>query len=384
MTLTLTPLRLETETVAIIAARHLSWHRVQLPAGVLPRAPASDPMGPRLRSVLEGLLEDRLLDEPATLHFALQPAPYGDDGVWIAVCDRAALQHALQQLQAGGHIVHRLVPESTPVSADSPSPLWLTGTDVAPLALWCDEQGVHQWPLPASATHAATWPAPVTQQLKRAPVVCAEPALAAWAEHALDSAVQVQSAHERLLQHAQQCQWNLAQGPLSLHKAWSVSLQQAMTTLWHAPVWRPARWMAALLLLVQLAGVNVAAWQARRQENQLQTDIATTLTRTFPQIQVVVDAPVQMQRGVAALQQSSGAPTGQDMDVMLQTLHRNLPPALSGQAPNAINYEAGSLRLSGLAWGEEQAQQVVQSLRSHQLELRRDGTDWVVSAGDTP
>ena len=30
---------------------------------------------PRLRAVLEGLLEDRLLDEPETLHFALQPRP---------------------------------------------------------------------------------------------------------------------------------------------------------------------------------------------------------------------------------------------------------------------------------------------------------------------
>src|SRR4051812_42786250 len=54
------------EVVAIAPAAALSWHRVELPKGTGPRSP-------RLRAVLEGLLEDRLLDEPDQLHFALEP-----------------------------------------------------------------------------------------------------------------------------------------------------------------------------------------------------------------------------------------------------------------------------------------------------------------------
>lgn len=382
MTFALTPLRLESETVAIVPARHLSWHRIQCPPGVLPSASATDPMGARLRNVLVGLLEDRLLDEPSTLHFALQPAPYPQDGVWVAVCDRAELQHAVQQLSASGHVVHRLVPECVPAMHAETSPLWLTGSAETPVALWADSEGVHQWLL-GSGTHASTWPAPVSLYAAQAAIL-AEPAVAAWAEQALQTPVQVQSAHERLTHAAQSNRWNLAQGSLSLHKPWTLRLQQGLARLWSAPAWRPARWMATVLLLVQLVGINAAAWQARRQEVELKTAIHSTLRRSFPHIQVVVDAPVQMQRAVAALQQSSGAPGRQDLDVMLQAFHQNLPPALANQAPTAINFEAGSARLGGLQLDEEQARGLAQALHSHQLTLQRDGTDWLLRAGDAP
>lgn len=383
MTFTLTPVRLESETVAIVAARHLSWHRVQCPPGVLPAASAADPIGARLRNVLVGLLEDRLLDDPTSLHFALQPPPYADDGVWVAVCERAALAQALQQLAATGHVVHRLVPECAPGTTDTPS-LWITGDANAPQALWADAQGVHQWPLPPGATHASSWPAPVAAHAARASTIWAEPAVAAWAEQALGTNVQVQTVAQRFADAAQAQRWNLAQGSLSLHKPWSLRLQQGLARLWSAPAWRPARWMAASLLLVQLLGLNAAAWQARRQEAALKSAIHATLTRSFPQIQVVVDAPVQMQRAVAALQQASGAPSLQDMDVMLQVLHQNMPSALSNQAPAAINFEAGSLRLGGLALNDEQSQTLAQALRSHQLTLKRDGADWLLRTGETP
>ena len=62
----LLPARGDTEVVAVVPVERLSWHRVDLPKG-------TSSGSPRLRAVLEGLLEDRLLDEPETLHFALQP-----------------------------------------------------------------------------------------------------------------------------------------------------------------------------------------------------------------------------------------------------------------------------------------------------------------------
>lgn len=383
MTITLIPLRLETETIAVVPARHLSWQRVQCPSGVLPAPTAADPMTARLRSVLEGLLEERLLDEPATLHFALQPPPYSADSVWVAVCDRSALEQAVQQLAALGHVVHRLLPEGAPTPDDSTT-LWLTGTAETPLALWADALGVHHWPLPANANHASAWPAPVQARLAQVEAVHAEPAVAAWAERVLNRTVQVQSAQERLQAHAQASAWNLAQGSLSLHKPWSLRIQQTLATLWAAPAWRPARWMAALLLLVQLGGINAAAWQARKQEAALQTVIDTTLTRTFPQIAVVVDAPVQMQRAVNALRLSSGTPGVQDMDVLLQVFQQNLPPALKNTAPTAINFEAGTLHLDGLQLDAPQSSALAQALRSHGISLRQEGSQWVLSAGDMP
>ena len=54
-----------THTVVIVPATQLSWHRLTLPMGAL---------GGRQRAVLEGLLEDQLLDEPAHLHLPPMPA----------------------------------------------------------------------------------------------------------------------------------------------------------------------------------------------------------------------------------------------------------------------------------------------------------------------
>lgn len=280
MTLTLTPLRLETETVAVLAARHLSWHRVQCPAGVLPSATAADPMGARLRTVLIGLLEDRLLDEPDTLHFALQPPPYSADGVWVAVCDRAALAQAVQQLAAQGHVVHRLVPECAPLPQGH-SALWLTGSAEAPRPCGPTPWACTCGPCLPNATDASTWPTPVQARLAQDAAVQAEPAVAAWAERALDASVPVLTAPQRWQEAALAQRWNLAQGSLSLHKPWPLRLQQGLAQLWSTPAWRPARWMAALLLLVQLVGLNAAAWQARRQEQALRV-ITPPWCRAFP------------------------------------------------------------------------------------------------------
>ena len=69
------------EVVALVSADKLSWHQVQLPKGSLGRRFTSDGGAPRLRAVLEGLLEDQLLDETAQLHFAIEPKPDADAGL---------------------------------------------------------------------------------------------------------------------------------------------------------------------------------------------------------------------------------------------------------------------------------------------------------------
>ena len=48
------------EVVALVAARHLSWHKLRFPPGVLGRRGWRDADAPRVRAVLEGLLEERL------------------------------------------------------------------------------------------------------------------------------------------------------------------------------------------------------------------------------------------------------------------------------------------------------------------------------------
>lgn len=113
----------------------------------------------------------------------------------------------------------------------------------------------------------------------------------------------------------------------------------------HAPEWRAARWGVALLLLVQLAGINAWAFKERNALEAKRTSVRTILTQTFPSVQLVLDAPLQMAREVAALQQSTGEVAPPDFEPMLRALAASLPNA---RPPSAIDYGTGQLRLRGL------------------------------------
>ena len=66
------------EIILGVPSGMLSWHQVTLPQGSMSGAV-------RLRSVLNGLLEDRLLDDPESLHFALEPGARVGVPVWVAL-----------------------------------------------------------------------------------------------------------------------------------------------------------------------------------------------------------------------------------------------------------------------------------------------------------
>ena len=120
------------EVVAVVPTAMLSWQRAPLPQGV-------GPGSPRLRAVLEGVLEEHLLDDPAQLHFALQPDAThiaAGEPVWIACCPRVWLREHLQNLEAAGRAVARVVPSHAP---GEPSPddaqLLITGSPEWPQAV---------------------------------------------------------------------------------------------------------------------------------------------------------------------------------------------------------------------------------------------------------
>ena len=62
----------------------------------------------------------------------------------------------------------------------------------------------------------------------------------------------------------------------------------------------------------------------------------------------MVDAPVQMEREVAALRQVTGAPSARDMEPMLAALGQALLARPEAGSPAAIEYDMGELTLKGL------------------------------------
>lgn len=323
------------EVVAVVPAEQLSWHRLELPKGTLDRGLFQDGAPARLRAVLDGMLEDRLLDEPDQLHFALQPQPQAGAPVWVAACDRAWLQAWLQALEQSARPVARIVPELEP-STGGASTLLAVGTPDQARVLCASSHGVTVLPLSGAAVGLlAAGDTPIQ--------AVAEPGVAELAEHLFQTAVRLQTAPQRALAAAQS-DWDLAQFEfLRTRRARTrKQLSTLAASLWRAPHWKPARWSAAALIVVNLIGLQAWAWQQESALAAKRTAIRAVLTSTFPDVRVVVDAPAQMARALADLQRQSGAASSRDLETMLglfQTL------ALDNTAPTAIEFIAGELRL---------------------------------------
>ena len=333
------------EVVALVPATMLSWHRVELPKGTSARSP-------RLRAVLEGLLEDQLLDEPENLHFALQPQLRSSGPLWVATCDRGWLRSAVQVLEAAGRPASRIVPEFAPEGAAA---LYAIGDPQQALLVLAGSEGVTA--LPLSQPALALLPA-----LPQDTPCVAEPAVAALAEQLLQHPPVLQHAAERWVQSARSA-WDLAQFDFSSSgRARTLKkLGTAWADLLAAPQWRPARWGALLLVAVNLVGLNALAWHERSALNDKREAVRRTLTQTFPQVKVVVDAPVQMEKEVAALRQATGAASGRDLETFLGALSTAVPP----QRPvSALEFGNGELRVKGLALRPEEAGATASALKS--------------------
>ena len=381
------PTRPGGEVVAVVPARALSWQKVPLPPGL---PVGTGPQAPRLRAALEGLLEDRLLDDAAQLHFALQPGARAGEPAWVAVCDRAWLRENLQALEAAGRRVARVVPEFAPGPTGSGRPeLCALGTPedacvvvtghgidpsvavlpLSPMALTLARAGLPPPPAAGDAEDDAL-------------VVRAEPAVAALAERALGQRVALHTASQRALEAARG-DWDLAQFDLAstgrtraLRQVGSVA-----SALINAPQWRAARWGAGALVAAHLVGLNAWAWQERQSLQAKQAAVRSTLTQTFPKVQVVVDAPVQMERELAQLRQAAGSVSQRDLEPLLAAAGSALP---DGRLPTAIEYTPGELRLRGIALNPDDEPALAARLQAAGYRVRQDDGSLLLRAEGTP
>ena len=354
------------EVVAVAPASQLSWQQVTLPRGVGPGAP-------RLRTVLDGLLEDQVLDDAESLHFALAPGAQGGAPAWVAVCDRAWLSDHLTALEAAGRPVSRIVPELPP--RDGPLQLLVTGAPERAQLLMSGTGvpgGAQALPL-GPGTLALLPPQPDDAP---PPELRAEPAVAALAEQALAQPVAIESPAQRLLR-ASRGAWDLAQ--FQFARTGRARAAKRAGALWrdflHAPLWRPARWGLALLLVANLVGLNVLAWRTQSDLDARRTANQALLTETFPTVKVVVDAPVQMAREVAQLRQATGAASPRGLEPMLQAFGQSAP---ASTAPTAIEFAAGELRLKGVTLAAAALTDANQRLRPQGYSLAAEGDSTVL------
>ena len=353
------------EVVAVVPHSRLSWLQVHLP-------PASH--GTRLHAVLQGLLEDRLLDDPTQLHLALPPHAHAvartGGALLVAACDKTWLRAVLAPLQEAGLTVQRLVPELPPSATPT---LHVMGEPDQAHSVLCHAQGVTALPPNVGQWHAFAALRPDDWQIQ------AEPAMVSRVQHTLQRQPMLQSAAQRWVQ-ASQSDWDLAQGEWAQGPLQRLQrqLQTAWQTLRHAPAWRPVRWGLLSLIVLNVLGLNAMAWHTRSALQTQQAALAEVLKATFPSVTLVVDAPLQMQRELDGLQQKSGAASSTDFEPLLAALAEVLP---TGAAPTQLHFADHALRVHGLALSATHAAAVSTRLQAQGLRLRQDSTDvWVLQA----
>ena len=346
----------------IVPAQALSWHAVQIPK--LPRGISMQ----KLQAVLAGLLEEQLLDEPAALHLALCKLP-GSEQQWVAACNKAWLMQSIAALQQAGVQPSSIVPQAWPQEEASAH---ATGSTVETSQLIVsDAQGVICWPLAQSSVLNLAAKIPLT----------AEPAVAAAAEDVLQRRAQVMQSSQLASQAALQAKalgLDLAQGDVVLSGS-GLALHNISEALRHfllAPAWRAARWGLVLIVLANVLGLNLWAWKQTAEVQAQRDQMKQILTSSFPNVKVVVDAPLQMQREMVTLRQSQGQLSGRDFESIYA---RFVSVAGINTAPYAIEYIASEISINGTNLPASQLESLAPKLQYAGLAVRSDASRLIIS-----
>ncbi len=285
----------------------------------------------RLRKAIPFALEDQLLDEVESLHFAL--GQRHGDSIEVAVVARALLDGWLERLRQAGLVVERLLPDVYALApqADCWVALWentrllLRPAQAAPLVLDNDSLGEL---LPLLLEEAAD---------ERPGRLCLWDARGGGDSLPLEGVELERRSCEGLL-HCLSAEALPADAIDLLQGDYSRREQLGK-------LWRPWRLTAALALTV--FGLQVAATaydnsRLRQQSQALRAQAEAIYRQTFPAARKVVNPRVQMQRRLDALR--AGGKAGQGL---LELLARSGEVLRNkrGLVLRSIRYKQGELDL---------------------------------------
>ena len=354
------------KTILVAPAQALSWHQIDLPK--VPKA--------RLRAALDGLLEDRLLDDTHAMSFALSPdasAGKAAAGVWVAACDKAWLTGAIASFEKAGCRVTQVVPEFWPVSEAA---VFVTGSEEDAWLTRAAADGVLTLPLRSNDLTGST--RALLADFPADALVMAEPAVAALAEQALARPVVLRQSASGLL-HSAQSQWELAQFEqrLSGDGEGIKRLRRAWQTFWQTAAWRPARWGLVAILLANVVGLNAWAWQQKSNQATKRTQLGALLTQSFPGVKVVVDPQLQMSKEMALLRQATGAVSTQNFESILSAFSTSVSVNIES---TAIEFIANTVTLKGIKLAAAELSTVQAKLKTAGYSLTMDGDRAIVKA----
>lgn len=341
--------------IAVLADTDVSWHRI-----TLPKAPAA-----RLRAALDGVLEEHLLDDADAVHLALAPQAVPGQKTWVAAVDRRWLRSELTALAKANVFVDRVAPMSWPddppighfSNAPGEAPGEASGPTQGVMLTWANVDGVVTLRLEGGLARAL-----LPANLPASTRWTTSPAAASAAEAWLGTQVKVLPASHRALQAARSL-WNLRQFDLARRTRGARALRDGVRQFF-SPAWRPVRVGVVALLIVQVLGLNVWAWQQRGALQGKRASLLTLVKATFPgvsELDIARDVNAVVQRETTALRTIAGKPSDADLEPALQAA-ASAWPADRPPAEN-LRFEAGRLTLGASGWSAAQIEQFRSLLR---------------------
>jgi general secretion pathway protein L len=345
------------QVVLALAEADVSWHRL-----AIPKAPAA-----RLRAALLGVMEDSLLEDDEALHFALAPGAVPGQSGWVAVTHKPWLAQALGSLEAGGLSIERVVCANVPddtarghffLAEDAESG---AGPDAVLHLALSRADGATCLRL-AGGLARALQPADIS-----AARFTSTPAAATAAEHWLGAPVAVMTDAERALEGARDAKGNAALGGLNLRQFDLTARHRGTRALrdigkrFLSREWRPVRWGLAAMLVLNLVGLNVHAWQQRQALSAKRMAMNDLLKSAHPGVRAVLDAPLQMQRETERLRTAAGRAGDSDIEALMGAAASAWPDGV-GPA-QTLRFENNRLTLTAPGFADPQMLQFRDRLR---------------------
>ncbi len=298
----------------------------------------------KLRQALPNLLEDRLLADPADLHFAFQPA---DTALSVCALDRATLARALEafaQVRIAVRAAYSVI-YTVPRPADDAVALRILPEDESHATVRTGrDQGLY---LPVDQSGASTLALLQRRQpftRLRAYGAAPDSLRAAAAELGIavepcGMGVDAQAPTEAV---------NLLQGAYAvgggLTSRWAEGLLRSGS--WKAP----AAWAAACAVIA-LVGLNATWLKLDAQARDLRQSIRHAFRDGFPRETTVIDEVLQARRDVASLRARAGLPSPDDfpaLDAQAARLLAEAPVGIVSSIEYAhhaytIHFRAGAL-----------------------------------------
>jgi general secretion pathway protein L len=112
-----------------------------------------------MRAVLDGLLEEQLLDDTNLYCFSTFACDLKLEKrelkSWIACCNKAWLSESISKFEMAGHRVVQVTPAATPEQSGSASYVYITGTTEESFLTTVSQKGVLTFPISShSQTHS--------------------------------------------------------------------------------------------------------------------------------------------------------------------------------------------------------------------------------------